>query len=480
MEKQTLKITTNSLAKALFFGHLSNITLAAGTLALLHWGLGASLLTAICCALIVAAILSVLLAMLGTQRARKPIDEIHAQFSTLHEKMQSSEALAAKASENAAALLENLPVGFLTFTGDMELQAGNEAAFSLLGTSKETAETQSVLEHIKQLKSSGAIIQFTDWLHEVRSNKIQESRTWPFITFIHGEQTKICDMIAHYNKGDSHGNELILLFIDRTDEYSHQERQMEFIALAAHELRGPITVMRGLVDILSSELGPTFSSEHKELMTRIIVSSRQLSGYVDNILNVSKIDKDSFEIKPKEADWQHIIQQVIRDLDVRARAHHRTIELKLSQKPLKAAVDPAIIVHVINNLVDNAIKYSKDGGIIIVSTDLKDGQIETTVQDFGIGIPANVVGNLFTRFYRSHRSKQAVNGTGLGLYLCKTIVEAHGGSIWVRSSEGSGTTFGFTLPTYDSIADKVKAGHNEEGIERGTHGWIKNHALYRR
>jgi len=144
------------------------------------------------------------------------------------------------------------------------------------------------------------------------------------------------------------------------------------------------------------------------------------------------------------------------------------------------AVDSTAILHVLNNLIDNAIKYSSDNGKVVVSAKVKDTQVETTIQDFGIGIPANVVENLFTKFYRSHRSKQIVGGTGLGLYLCKAIVEAHGGSIWVRSTEGSGTTFGFTLPTYASVSDTLKAGQNETGIIRGSHGWIKNHALYRR
>jgi signal transduction histidine kinase len=136
----------------------------------------------------------------------------------------------------------------------------------------------------------------------------------------------------------------------------------------------------------------------------------------------------------------------------------------------------------VTNLIDNAIKYSHDGGEIIVSARLDGDFVETTVQDFGIGIPESVTGRLFTKFYRSHRSRQAVTGTGLGLYLCKAILESHGGSIWVRSAEGQGSIFGFRLPTYASVAAQIQKGDNsnEEMIIRGSHGWIKNHSYYRR
>jgi two-component system phosphate regulon sensor histidine kinase PhoR/two-component system sensor histidine kinase VicK len=92
-----------------------------------------------------------------------------------------------------------------------------------------------------------------------------------------------------------------------------------------------------------------------------------------------------------------------------------------------------------------------------------------------------VVGGLFSKFYRSHRSRQTVGGTGLGLYICKAIVDAHGGSIWVRSTEGQGSTFGFTVPIYSTVAAKLAAGDNQsKDIVQRPEGWIKNHAMYRR
>ena len=109
----------------------------------------------------------------------------------------------------------------------------------------------------------------------------------------------------------------------------------------------------------------------------------------------------------------------------------------------------------------------------------KEGLVETTVQDFGAGIPSGIIGNLFDKYYRSHRSRTEVGGTGLGLYLSKAIVRAHGGRIWVNSREGQGSTFGFTIMPYAKLADEQKNGDNND-ITRGAHGWIKNHSLYSR
>jgi signal transduction histidine kinase len=107
--------------------------------------------------------------------------------------------------------------------------------------------------------------------------------------------------------------------------------------------------------------------------------------------------------------------------------------------------------------------------------------VKVSVEDHGIGMPSSVVSNLFHKFYRSHRSRETVAGTGIGLYICKAIVESHGGKVSVRSVEGQGSTFEFSLPIYSTVAEKLQADNNSnEGLIKTTEsGWIKNHAMYR-
>jgi signal transduction histidine kinase len=135
---------------------------------------------------------------------------------------------------------------------------------------------------------------------------------------------------------------------------------------------------------------------------------------------------------------------------------------------------------VFGNLIDNAIKYSREGGAVNVSARVYGDFVEVSVQDNGIGMPENVVSQLFQKFYRSHRSRETVAGTGIGLYISKAIVESHGGTISVRSEDGKGSTFTVLLPIYATVADKLKAGDNSnEGMINEGKGWINNHSMFR-
>jgi signal transduction histidine kinase len=384
-------------------------------------------------------------------------------------------------------LLRDLPAGCVIFNEKSEVSAINPLACKLLGTSLEQSAAVDIFSLIKDMRSNGEQLNFVDWLNQAKTLQIQTTSHWQNVTLKYSdteaneESQSMFDLLASFRKLDEKSYELTLLLIDHTMDLEHQEKQMEFISLAAHELRGPITVLRGLLDIFKDEVGPNLDKDHQELMQRMRVSSRQLASYIDNILGVSKVDRDAFEVHQEAADWPELLRSSCEELQERAEARNRSLKLEMPAKLPKVAVDPAAIQHVITNLVDNAIKYSKDGGQISITVKQKENAVETTVQDFGIGIPANVVDNLFVKFYRSHRSKQAVSGSGLGLYLCKAIVEAHGGNVWVRSTEGLGSTFGFSLPTFDSVAEDLKKSDNGSvGIIRGSHGWIKNHALYRR
>jgi len=168
----------------------------------------------------------------------------------------------------------------------------------------------------------------------------------------------------------------------------------------------------------------------------------------------------------------------VSDLELRAKVNGKHIEVQTDPNLPYVAVDRISIHEVLNNLVDNAIKYSGDSDKIIISSKLNsDGMVEVSIQDFGIGIPQAVMPDLFQKYYRSHKSRVQIGGTGLGLYLSKALVNAHGGNIWVRSKEGEGSIFTFTLQPFDQVKHQQKDG--QDGIMRGAHGWIKNHTLNR-
>ncbi len=270
------------------------------------------------------------------------------------------------------------------------------------------------------------------------------------------------------------------MFFDRTNTYAPEEDDLDFISFAAHELRGPITVIRGYLDVINEEVGPSMDLDQQELMKRLVVSANRLSTYINNILGASRFDRRHFKIHVAEEHLKAIYDTVRDDMDLRAASQHRLLNIDIPDSLPTVAADRNSIGEVLSNLIDNAIKYSNEGGIVTVTAHVVGKTVEVSITDRGIGMPANVVNNLFHKFYRSHRSRETVAGTGIGLYLSKGIIESHGGIIEVRSTENEGSTFSFTLPIYATVADKIKAGHNnnEKLITRSS-GSIRNHSMFR-
>jgi len=367
-------------------------------------------------------------------------------------------------------MTEDLPVGLIALDAKEDVIYVNNLAPARQGT-----DQKHVIDLIFDNNDSlGA------WLASCQ-DKLRDTHVWRRVpNKLPGEDgRKVYDVIGYYRKSGN-GVETMLVTVDRTDEYAPQEEDMDFIALAAHELRGPITVIRGYLELLGQEL-QSLSPEQQQLIDRLQVSSERLSGYINNILNVSRYDRHHLKLHLQEDRLIDVVTLLIPDLALRAKTQNRKLTLHIPDTLPTVAVDRSSLSEVISNLIDNGIKYSHEGGEVIVNANVKQNFVEVTVQDFGIGMPGSVVGNLFSKFYRSHRSRQTVSGTGLGLYICKAIVESHGGSIWVRSVEGEGTTFGFTVPIYSTVADKLAEGDNgNEKIIDTKEGWIKNHAMFRR
>ncbi|USN96216.1 MAG: HAMP domain-containing histidine kinase [Candidatus Nomurabacteria bacterium] len=320
----------------------------------------------------------------------------------------------------------------------------------------------------------------TDWLDNETKNKLTAERTWTRVSDkLPGEKgRRIFDLVVSYHKDNA--AETVLTMFERTKEYMPEEDDLDFISFAAHELRGPITVIRGYLDVINEELGPKMEDDQEELMQRLIVASNRLTSYINNILNASRYDRRHLKLHLTEESVRHIYDLISDDMQMRASAQNRILVTDLPESLPTVAADANAIGEVLGNLIDNAIKYSNEGSLVHVTAHAIPGFIEISVIDRGIGMPSNVIQNLFHKFYRSHRSRETVAGTGIGLYICRAIVSSHGGTITARSVENEGATFTFTLPIYDTVADKIKseANNNKILIDKGG-GWIKNHSMYR-
>lgn len=324
-------------------------------------------------------------------------------------------------------------------------------------------------------------VSFDYWLQDCRKDKVESEKLW---TRVHTNpdsagEPRIFDIAASFSRDSD--TEVTLVLQDRTDLYEPDEKDLDFIAFAAHELRGPITVIRGYLDVFDDELGDSLTAEQQTLLGRLVVSANRLSTYINNILNVSRYDKKHYRVELTEQRLFDVYDTIAHDMEMRAETLGRLLAVDIPHDLPTVAADANSITEVFANLVDNAIKYSNVGGIIKVSAIQAGDSIEVSVSDNGIGMPDGVVHNLFHKFYRSHRSREQVAGSGIGLYISKAIVESHGGTISVTSSENKGSTFTFSLPIYSTVAEKLKAsdnGNNEKVIKTKSN-WISNHNMYR-
>ncbi len=366
--------------------------------------------------------------------------------------------------------LEHTKTGIIILSGEGTIQYANHAA-----PVRETPEAGMQLTLLFDPEDD-----FTNWLKNCRDTAVHAEKTWLRIAdrVVGDDDRRIFNISATYEKGSA--SEVVLVAFDATDIYQPEDEELDFIAFAAHELRGPITVIRGYLDVLDMELDDQMSDDQKELFERLIVSANRLTGYVNNILNTSKYDRRHLKIHLAEDSLASIYDAIRDDMALRASSQHRLLAVDIPTNLPTIAADRSSLSEVISNLIDNAIKYSSEGGSVSITASASQEFVKVSITDTGIGMPANVVGNLFHKFYRSHRSRETVAGTGIGLYICKAIVESHGGSIEVSSAEGKGSTFSFTVPTYASVAEKLQANdHTNAGLIKTSEGWIKNHAKFK-
>lgn len=378
----------------------------------------------------------------------------------------------------ADGIIESIPTPLFFVDKEKVVKMANSAALNYIGLPREKVIGRYVYDVLRMSFMSDDTLEA--WMDS--QNKAIDSRSWEHarLTMDDNKTVKQFDLAASFSKDRSDGLEMVLALFDRTSAYDKQDAAIGYVAMAVHELRTPLTIMRGYIEVFEDELGQTLSQEHQEFMRKMSASAQSLTAFVSNILNVARIDQNQFMLTLHEANWNEVLPQIIKDMEIRASVRGKTLELELAPNLPSVAIDRISIYEVVSNLVDNAIKYSGQNTRILIKSGLgKDGNIETVVQDFGVGMPPSVIDGLFTRYYRSHRSKNAVSGSGLGLYLVKAIVDAHGGNVWVNSKEGEGSSFGFSILPYANLADKPQVA-GQDGIERQASGWIKNHSMYRR
>ena len=225
------------------------------------------------------------------------------------------------------------------------------------------------------------------------------------------------------------------------------ELKTEFMSIASHQLRTPLSVIKGYTSLMEEGAYGDVSKEEKKILHNIDISNERLIKLVDEFLNISRIEQGRIKYSFAEMDAVPMAEGVIAELKEKAAPQHVKLSLRAEEKFFKVAADEEKLRHCLYNFVDNAIKYSPDNEEVIIYLEKKNSGIAARVCDKGVGLDKDDIKNLFQKFYRSPHVLRDYQGTGLGLFVVKQFIEAHGGRVWAKSKGiGKGSEFGFWIP----------------------------------
>lgn len=239
----------------------------------------------------------------------------------------------------------------------------------------------------------------------------------------------------------------------------------EFLSVAAHELKTPMTSLRGFAQLLlrKMEQGQALDIDRLQRILRTIdEQSNKLTHLIEQLLDISRIEAGRLALERQESDLPPLIEHVVRG--IQAISTHHTLQVE-SEPHLLAWVDPLRLEQVLTNLINNAIKYSPIGGKVNIALQQKGKRFRLSVTDQGGGVPAEHQAHIFERFYQAH-DEGAMGGMGLGLYITRQIVELHGGQIWLEQPPAGGSRFVLELPLYpdeEENTDDARAEHRPSG-----------------
>lgn len=240
----------------------------------------------------------------------------------------------------------------------------------------------------------------------------------------------------------------IEVFRDITLEQEVDRMKSEFISLASHQLRTPLSAIKTYTHMLSDGYMGELNAAQKNSLDTIISASDRMNELISTLLNITRMESGTIAVSMKSVRIDGLAQEVIKELALMASG--KSIRLSCEVRPrtgIKVVTDPLILKEIMTNLVSNAVKYTPEKGSVSISLRKSTGNAIVEITDSGWGIPEFAQDQIFSKFFRAHNIvKRETTGTGLGLYLVRGLIDALGGRVWFNSKEGEGTSFFISLP----------------------------------
>lgn len=239
----------------------------------------------------------------------------------------------------------------------------------------------------------------------------------------------------------------IEVFRDISVEMRSEKLKTDFISIASHQLRTPLSAISLYAQMLHDGLAGPLNERQQEFLETTIAATKRMNDLISTLLNITRIEAGSIAVDPSHTPLVPLVRSLVNEFSPEAVSKSISLQVEVTEDPLAIHSDSLLVREVLANILSNAIKYTPVGGSVVIRLREKGSQVLISVQDTGYGIPAASQQYIFTKFFRADNIiSQDVSGTGLGLYLTRNIVENLQGELWFESSEGEGTTFHISLP----------------------------------
>jgi PAS domain S-box-containing protein len=249
-------------------------------------------------------------------------------------------------------------------------------------------------------------------------------------------------------KAEAEEGGVLIIFHDVTRDKLVERMKTEFVSIAAHQLRTPLSAIKWTLRMVLDGDAGELSSEQKDLLEKTYVSNERMISLINDLLNVSRIEEGRFLYKQEPGQLEDVIKEVVNGSQelLKMKKVNLSVDIPKEKLPL-VNFDKEKMELAVQNLLENAAKYTPEGGNIRISLKKHEAEIVFEIKDTGVGIPESEHERIFTKFFRGDNViKMETEGSGLGLYTTRNIIDAHRGKIWFESEEGKGTTFYFSLP----------------------------------
>jgi len=340
------------------------------------------------------------------------------------------------------AIIANNPNGIMILDPQLRVEIINRAMERLLGITADEAKGKPCSQVLHLENRSGEHLCFASGSPPPPTHPLYGEGD---IISAGGKRITLGVSYSPLFGGDGSLVNIIVTFVDITRYREAEELKSTFISVISHELKTPVSLIKGYAGTLArtdAAHDPEFVRESAQV---IVEEADRLTELIDNLLDASRIQAGALSMELRPVDLAAIVRKTVARFEAQTNEHQFVLDLPDDLPPVQA--DERRLRQILDNLLNNAIKYSPAGGKITIKARVKDEMVFVYVQDEGIGIPEEEQEAIFESFYRVDSSlRRSTQGAGLGLFLVRAIVRAMGGDVWVESEPGHGSTFIFTLP----------------------------------